>query len=326
LKAPIKRMEFERAVKKRVLWSLENGINAYDPAVLQLIKVDAYKDANRAIFMQDNLIADNINQFLSVKYSKETGKATPGSLALHAVGKTLLPIVRVPSNLVAEAFTYALGLETGSLRLANAFREGIENLKPEQADLIMRELKKGSVGKAVLITGYLTAKALGGLYDPSIKKEKGAVKEGEIRTPLGDIPKLYLHHPLVEVAMIGATVYYDLHQPIRIPKTHKGMLTAMQKPQEGMEDAVEKVIFDLVREVPLATEAVTSAELLNPRTRQRAEGDLVKSILVPQAIDWLARVTDKDLKGETVKRKATTISEHVKEGIPGLRETLPVKK
>jgi hypothetical protein len=36
-------------------------------------------------------------------------------------------------------------------------------------------------------------------------------------------------------------------------------------------------------------------------------------------------IFDTNTKGDQIKRKATTIGEHIQEGIPGAREMLPVK-
>jgi len=326
LKAPIKRMEFERSLEKRLGWARDNGIDVYDPAVLQQIKLDAYKDANRAIFMQDNILSDKINQFLSVKYNKETGEAIPGSVALHLVGKTLLPIVRVPTNIVAETFQFAVGLETGSLRLANAFRKGIETLQPEQADLIMRELKKGTLGTAVLLLGYFGAESIGGFYNPLNKKKPGDVKEGELRVFGEDIPKYLLHHPLMETLQLAASVNHDLHAPFKLTKSGNVSLAELSKEPKTVSGTVVNSLFDLVGEVPLAREASTAAKLLDVRTRSAAEKDILQGIVVPQALSWVARYTDKDAQGEPIKREATTTVEHIKEAVPGLRETLPVKK
>ncbi len=46
---------------------------------------------------------------------------------------------------------HTFGLVSGSIKLAKALRGGVENLRPEEADLIMRHLKKGSIGAAVLL-------------------------------------------------------------------------------------------------------------------------------------------------------------------------------
>jgi hypothetical protein len=49
-----------------------------------------------------------------------------------------------------------------------------------------------------------------------------------------------------------------------------------------------------------------------------------KSEFVPGAVQWVAKVTDRDAKGE-VKRAPKGIVQGVEEGIPGLRQTLPKK-
>jgi len=61
-------------------------------------------------------------------------------------------------------------------------------------------------------------------------------------------------------------------------------------------------------------------------TRPQAANDIAQSIAVPQLISWIAKYQDKDAQGKPIKRDAKTTMEHIKEAVPGLRETLPVKQ
>jgi hypothetical protein len=82
--------------------------------------------------------------------------------------KPLAPLL-VASNIVGEAFTYALGLVTGLLGLVGAHLRGIRDVSFDQGDAIARRLKKGTVGAAMILLGYVSihgtwAISLGSVY------------------------------------------------------------------------------------------------------------------------------------------------------------------
>ena len=174
LKAPVKRAEFARALEKRLNFYENNGIDPTDEFIETRAGVEAYQDAQRAIFMQKNILNDAYKQALSRfdQANKATGKPTMASKAAGTAARVLLPIVKVPTNIVAETMQYAIGSITGSVRMAKAFHDGIEKLSPEDADLIMRHLKKGSLGAAAMLAGYLAPDMLGGFYQQGEKRKK----------------------------------------------------------------------------------------------------------------------------------------------------------
>src|SRR6202158_6066372 len=65
------------------------------------------------------------------------------------------PTVLVFSNIVVEAFTYLVGFFTGLINTVIAYARGIDNLAPDKADSIMRQLKKGTVGLIAVALGYV---------------------------------------------------------------------------------------------------------------------------------------------------------------------------
>lgn len=317
LKAPVKRAEFTRAFEKRVEFAINHGTDVSDPLVQTSIAVQAYKDANRAIFMQDNMVTDAYKRALSrfEQEDKTTGKPSPGGQAVSVVLKAIFPIVKVPTNIVAEISQYATGLGTGGVRLINALASGVDKLSPEQADLIMRELKKGSIGTAALLMGYLNPDTFGGYYQPGEKREEHDAKAGSIRIGETDIPSYLLHNPLMETFQIGATV-----RRVADSKLHK------HDPQnQGIANGTWAAALGLIEEVPFARETVEMGKIFDPQERQYAEGELLKSILIPAVIQWIATKTDTDEQGNPVKRKPKTRLQHIESGIPGLRQNAPVK-
>jgi len=316
LKAPVKRAEFERSLQKRIESYLANNADLSDPAVqvkamLETFKQEAYKDASRSIFLQDNILAEGVNSFIGrlEQPLKATGKPSPAGTVAAGVARGLFPIVRVPLNIVAETVQYATGLYTGSGRLGLAFRRGIENLSPEQADLIMRDLKKGVIGTAALVLGHLNADQVGGYYTGEKPKRTDA-KFGTIKILGANIPSFLLHSPLLEALQIGATIRHVMDKKIR-------------GADQSLGSAVWMSALGLAEETPFGRGASTVARLLDPRETAKAGGEIAKSTLVPQLVSQTAEALDRDEKG-VVPRKAEGPVTAIKSGIPGLRQTLPV--
>lgn len=313
LKAPVKRAEFERSFEKRMAFAIKEGADVTDPMVQTKIAVDAYKDANRAIFMQDNVVTDAWNAGIArlTKLDKEGNVSGPGKVVATTM-RVLLPIVKVPTNIVAETFETATGSVTGSLKLAQAIRNGTENLTPEQADIIMRQLKKGSLGLALLALGYFNPENAGGYYQQGDKRKPGDVKAANIRLFGVDVPSLLIHNPAVEVVQLGATIRRVADSKI------KGK-------EKGLGEGIPSALLGLAEELPFVKTPIELGKLFNPQERTKAEGDLVRGLVVPEAVQSTARFLDKDKKGEPVKRNPKTVIENVKTGIPGLRETVRKK-
>lgn len=318
LKAPTKRAEFARSFQKRSESAVRAGVDVTDPLVQTRLSLEAYKDAQRSIFMQDNRVVAAYKRAISALEQKDkvTGKVPVGGKTASAVAQVLLPIVKVPTNIVAETMQYAVGSVTGVVKLANAFRKGVETLRPEEADLIMRDLKKGSLGAALLLLGYFNADKIGGYYQPGQQRDKRDVKFGSVRLYDHDIPAFLIHNPLLETLQIGATVRRVADSKLKkTDNVPQGVWTGMMAGGLG-----------LIEEVPFIREMMEGAKAFNPRERTAFFGELGKSIAVPQLLQALARYQDQDASGETVKRNPSTILEHIETGIPGLRKNVPIKK
>ena len=317
LKAPVKRAEFARSFEKRTAWNLRQGVDVSDPLVQSRIALEAYKDGQRSIFLQDNRVVSAYQRALTAfeEKAKATGRVPlTGKLAASAA-RTLLPIVRVPTNIVAETFQYAGGLASGSSRLGLAMRRGIETLPPEEADLIMRHLKKGTIGAAFLLAGYLLPDVFGGYYQSGKKREAKDVKYGSARLFGVDVPSFLLHNPLLETLQLGATVR----------RVADSKLRKRDAAPQGIGPGLVAGALGLTEEVPFVREMLETGKAFEAGSRRAFFGELAKSIAVPQLLQWLAAATDKTSAGQPVQRQADTIMQRIAAGIPGLREGLREK-
>lgn len=319
LKSPVKRSEFARSFAKRMEFYSEKGLDPKDPELQTRVAVEAYKDANRAIFMQDNMVVDAYKRALSrfKQVDKKTGQPSAGGLIAATALETALPIVKIPINIVGEIFTYAGGTVSGSTKLTvTAMTKGIDKLTPEEADMILRHLKKGLVGSALMLYGYLNSEQFGGYYQHGEKRAPDEAKLKGVKLGDHDVPSTLLHNPAVEQLQIGAS----------LARISDSKLNKKDAEDQGLTAAALATALGVAEEVPFAREAVQVGKLFDPHERQYAAGELLKSIFVPAIVDWTARHMDTDEFGEPVKRKPKTALEHVESGIPGLREELPTAK
>lgn len=307
LKTAPKRAAFTRAAERGMEWAMRNGMDTTDPIVQSRVMVDAYKSANRSIFMQDNYLSNKLSMFFAAKAKAGEAHPSAGAKAWETIGKTFIPITKVPTNIVAETMDYALGSVTGGVKLANAYRKGIEKLPPEQADIIMRSLKKGSVGAAVMALGFFNSRSLGGYYQPG-KRNDEDVKFGAVRIFGVDVPSYLVHNPLLECLQIGATV----------ARVADSKLRKSDPDTQGVGAGAVAAALGVIDEVPFVRETTEVADVLDPRTRQSAIGQTAKSLIVPQGVQWAAQQFD-----SVEKRKPQSITQNVEMGIPGLRNTVP---
>ncbi len=305
-KAPAVRAEFTRSFLERLDHASARGQDVTSPEALMKFGFEAYQDSQAAKFQQDNRVVDAWRRAIS------TLKAPDASWGAKTLGRGMelaLPVVRIPTNLVAEAFQYAFGSVTGSVRAAQALSVGIKNLEPAQADSIMRSLKKGSLGLAALAIGYFNPTMFGGFYSGKRKDKEDVV--GGMKTPLGTIPAWALHNPLLEIFQMGSTMRRAADA------VHRGN-------EGGLAAGVFEGMVGLAEEVPFVRETTEIARAVRPRERGQFFGELAKSLAVPQLIQWLAGEMDTDQFGK-VPRKAKGVLEQIESGIPGLRQRLPIK-
>ena len=293
-------------------FEIKNGGDGNDPLTQARVGMAAYEDANRAIFMQNNRVVEAYKRALGRldQPDKTTGKVPLSSQAISTAAKTFFPIVRVPTNIVAETMEYATGAVAGSARLARALRQGVNTLRPEEADLIMRQLKKGSLGGAILLTGFLAHAEIGGYYQAGQKRNKKDVKPGGLKVADTEVAPSFLHNPALEMLQLGATAY----------RVADSRLRKKDREKQGLSNGALAAAMGLADEVPFVRETTEIAKAFNPAERGAFFGEIAKSILVPQAFQQIAAAQDKDAAGNPIKRKPETIVEHLKTGIPGLRK------
>lgn len=334
LKAPAKISGYEYAMEKQAQHYLGLGQaeKLHDPVAIAEMKARAWEFANRDIFMGDNAA---VNAFRRA-FAHQEGD----SLAARA-GKTtanvLMPIVKVPTNYALEATDYLAGLPKAALRTGNVVRRGLkataeaesrtladvvhaglQTLPEGQADLIMRQLKKGALGAGLISLGATGAVEVGGYYDG--KRKAGELQPGQIRIAGHAVPHMILHHPALEALQVGGSIYRAKTVPEGLGTAGKG----------------------LAENIPFIETPVMLARDLWGREPTKAVGGLARGMTLPPDAQRLARVLDQkhptslgekilqqlgwqDIEAKKRKPRGDFVHKMLKEeelGIPWLRDNV----
>lgn len=300
VKATAVRASYERTYRQIEASYREAGKDWTSAAAEREIGQQAYDNAQRVKFQEDNAAHTAWRKAInSLKSPEASGAARAAAVA----GETLLPITRTPTNVVLQAFEHFLGVPLAAARtgLAALSKQGLAGLKEAEANGIMRQMKAGVPGFALLMAGYfLGDKLVGGLY--SGKRKDQELKPGEIDTPLGVLPSwVTAHHPALMALHLGAALKRE------------------DQRRQGM-GSYAHAIGSLGEEVPFIREGADLPALVSGD--RRAWGGLARRIAVPGSglISWIARQTD-----EAPHRYPQSILEEVKAGVPGLRQQIQTK-
>jgi hypothetical protein len=317
MKAPVKLAEFTRSFHKRMAWEMRNGADGTDPVVQMRVGMAAAQDANASIFLQKNSLVEGYKRFMSSleETSKVTGRKKPFAYTAATLIRLKLPIMTVPTNIVAEVLELGFGAVPGATKAAFAYARGIESLKPEEADLIMRLLKRGSVGLGVMALGIMAHDNVGGFWQRGEKRKKGEPMPGEVKVFGETIDKVWLHNPYMVTLDLGATA----------GRVATSKMSKADREAQGMSIGMVKALLGLTEEVPFIREAADTSKLFEGHPMD-VIGANIEPLVVPQGVQYMAQKFDVDAQGKPIKREAHGITEQIKAATPGLRETLPKKK
>jgi hypothetical protein len=306
-----KRSEFARSYEKRMQFAIDHGADPADDLTQLTAMSQAYIDANRNIFMQDNFIVNAYNK--AIRYGEESENKY-ANLA-SAVARFLTPIVKVPTNFVGESLNYSFG----SLRvvevLIRAITGHLNDMDPEKADSLMRSLKKGTVGMGMMALGFFAPGIAGGYYQHGVKKDPDDPNWDELMIGGVRIPQWATHFPLFEAIQLGATMRQVMDRDIDKGETNEEVIT----------DGIVKSARGLIDEMPLLrtpeeiAEGVESGNFMDkvifPEVRN----------MIPLGVQQIGGWLDTDDDGKTVKRKPEDFFENMEYGLPGLRQNVPEK-
>lgn len=251
LKTPAKLAQFERSFQKNLEWLARHGYDPTSDAMKAIAATRAVIDANRAILQQDNVVSDlfkKILQALEAKRYPESSDAKKATMqkypTIAAALRFMMPVTRVPPNFIFEAVNYTpAGLVIALARLGKAvYTHGLDEasgsggsvpppggaglpprglppegnpfdagIPPDEADAIIRGIKKSLLGSPFMVLALLSALGFikfiefGGYYERGEKRKKTDVPAGRVRILGHLLPSWMGHFPLLEAMQIVAT-------------------------------------------------------------------------------------------------------------------------
>lgn len=309
---------------------IEKAMN--DPVAQVGLQAQAFADSQRAIMMGPNMGADMVKGLIEAAGRQKGERAGAGQVAKRVL-QYEMPIVRVPFNIAKEVGQYSLGHFAAGLRIGAALiGRRLDKLLPEEADAIMRNLKKGTVGSLMFTAGYMNPDLVGGYYQRGDEKTDQYAKLGTVtisdKVPLiggVQIPKYLVHAPIMEMLQVGAT----------FRRVASGIMTKKGQPRKGTGTAeagalaaVKGVTENLpLLELPRQVDQVlhepgaffgTELSSFVPPDIGRAAKEGIKVPFGPTLYEG-----DTNFKGEPIRRKAHSFIEALKEPIPEVRKSIP---
>ena len=198
-----KRAEFYRSYEKRLEYAAREGKDINDPNVQFATGLEAYADGKRAILMHDNKLTDGYKNMLRAMESRTNGEKGYTGKAMATFFRTILPIVKIPTNYVLEASDFATFGVRALPKIILAAAKGSEALSPKQATMVMRTLARGQFGLGMMMIAYYNPQMFGGYY--AGKRKEGDLKAGDVILMGMHLPHFMTHHPVFEAMQIAAT-------------------------------------------------------------------------------------------------------------------------
>jgi hypothetical protein len=325
LKEPLKQAIWRRSYNKYREWQVKNPkeIDPNSDQAKYQAGAYAYNEAMRGILLRDNAITHFWNKILN-SLSNVSGEGSKGRKAgefTAALGRFLMPIVRVPTNFAFEASEYQFGGLKGLAAIGKHLVSGtIKDLTPTQADYIARNLKKGTVGALLMYIGYKNRDHIGGYYEKGDKKQKGDPGFGSFTIGSWkpkffgiDFGPMVVHNAAMESMNFGATFGHIMDKLEKKNKVTAG----------NTAGAVVKSSLGVAEETPYAsvpTQLITLIE--NPSTLGAFFGQLISGAVEPPDLGKIAKAMDLDANGDVVKRQKG-IWETPAGNIPFVRNEIP---
>ena len=321
--------QFHKALEIRLQKARAAGVDLSTPEEVAKIGMGAAVDAQNVKLQGDNALSDVLNGIVgkpemlakSGKYSAQTNSALN---TLSAVMRTMVPIVKIPANYIGKAVDMTgLGVARGAKLHFDALKEAKtsgEAMSPEVADNILRAYKYGSLGLVAMYLGIAQPKwfQTAGFYSHGADYGTGA--DGEPKEASGleiggkTVPKILSHNPFLEAVQFWATVRRGFEQ--------SKAETGVGKVGSGAYQAIR----GMAEEAPgLESTAQVADALKDEGSGGKAAGQYVKGLIIPQIVQQGAKLGDRDSQGKVVPRDQKGFTQTVQEGIPGLRNRLPVK-
>lgn len=322
---PIQVADYTRRLQLITERDIRAGIDMTEPINQVRNMQEAWEYSKRSVFLQKNKLADAYKGLVKTLESpeKESGKPNPAAKTLAFLLQAENPVLKIPLNFAEELGEHIFGLLDPPVRLALKGVGGFKGLSYGEADMVLRHVKNGALGSALVLLGFFKYKQVGGFYEEGEKRKKSDVTPGAARIGKTDIPALLLKDTSMEAMMAGATMHRTLDSVYRLNDPKK----------KGIPAALLATAAGIAGEVPFVRDASIVGKVMDPKQREHAIAADIASKLVPGVIQEAAQQTDKkhayNFFEPSNSRKITepdfggALKQELEKEIPGLREKLP---
>lgn len=315
VKEPVRQGEYHAALRYYSEQARKEGLDIREPGVQASIVASAVADANWQTFQTDSAFS---KYFVSVvQQALRAGKFT-GARTLANAMQFLMPIVRVSSNIAVHSarLNPAIGFTEAGIRLATAFKRGelanrAAELSHEDAQHITRAFAAGALGTILAAYAWQNQQNFGGIHgesDATGKRPKsGGLQPNEINFVGLKLPGWMNHAPEMQLlnTVASARRVYDSYY-------RKGTGT--------VNSLTEAVAFSLLAPVKNLPFIDTWLRLFSGRqSAGQTFGQTIRSAIVPGG-DSILGMFDKQ------QRSPRTFVDELKMSVPGLRQSVPVKR
>lgn len=292
-----KRATYEASLIKGYNWAQNNGLDISDPLIRQNIKQQAYNRAEYEIFQEDSQWGKRLQNFLR---DNREPKSTKDMLIKFGT-KFMLPVNLVPLNIVRRVGNYVTGLPRGLYNAREAYKNGIENLSNEQAEVIMKQLKQGSMGAALFSMGlFKVGGSFGGLYNKDDRDRlnmQGEKNPGfdEMYLNNVNIPRPVQHALPLQIIQLGATYRNILKLYInQYPYKEKSLQGLLDKYLNSNAQALFGSVGAEAEQIPMVeTPFEMYGSLSDPYQRKKLGKDMLRRVTPTIVTDALKYVKKK---------------------------------
>lgn len=279
------------------------------------LSLRAYEESLAAKLQGKNKLADAITGKIGAMEQSNHPYSRLGAAFL----RQNMPIVKIPINLARETVEYALGgfIAGGkAIEAARAVKMGERAIAftPEDADYILRAIKKNAVGLALIGVGYSQYQHFGGLWRNAHAAPNKNLKYGDVSFDGKTVEHHWLHAAPWSLMQAAALFHYVQDEDeAKARKEHDYGNHTTRDAIDGLAQVSGSIALDL----PFAGTARGMIEGAGGgKGLQHYLGGLGRQY-IPQGVQQYAREHDLDARGEPVTRKPQTYAQEIEEGIPG---------
>ena len=233
------------------------------------LKERAWREGNEAKLMNENFLSKGWTRM-----TDRTGKMGFAEYALKSEAKVLVPIVKVPINLVLEGLDYSFGLVRGlSQTITHGINGTLGDLTYEQKQQINKSISRGSLGAAISL--YAT------LNPSQFVDDKGEFNRlFGVHLPKGVI-KIIEHHPIFLGMKIASETSYYFNKAREKSDVIGEAAAAFRGTASGLEDIPFLNVINQIKYVKTPAKAFETAANI-----------AIGSTIVPQFVREAAMTMD----------------------------------